>query len=352
MSKNRFSQRRDFLKSASILTLAPAIPMIPGLARASDSQIVVGTWGGDYQRLLQEYIAPIVAKDSISVVYDVGNATARTTKLKAERNARRASMDVAMLGDLDMYDASTAGVLEPTTEAAIPNLANVIDSFKTPYSIPHIFSAMVLVYNTEHFPTAPQSFNELLDPKYKGRVGFSDILYNFNTLFAGLAEGGKGNSFEPGWKFLLKLKENQPRVYPSNEAVAAAFKSGEIWVAPMWKARALQWRDAGLPLAFAIPQEGAIPVTFESAIPSNSRNKDNAFKYLNALLDPSGQVHFAQAMGYAPTIRNANLPPELQARVGFTEAELARIYPYDLKALASQRAASLDFWNKEFKTGL
>lgn len=325
--------------------------MIPGVARASE-QIVVGTWGGDYQRLLQEFIAPIVAKDSINVVYDVGNATARTTKLKAERNARRASMDVAMLGDLDMYDASTADVFEAPTLSAVPNLANVIDSFKTPYSIPHIFSAMVLVYNTEHFSAPPQSFNDFLDPKYKGRVGFSDILYNFNTLFAGLAEGGKGESFDPGWKFLRKLKANQPRVYPSNEAVAAAFKSGEIWVAPMWKARALQWRDAGLPLAFAIPKEGAIPVTFESAIPKNSRSKESAFKYLNALLDPTGQVHFAKAMGYAPTIRNANLPAELQQRVGFTEAELARIHPYNLKALASQRAASLDFWNKEFKTGL
>ena len=351
MSKTRLSQRRDFLKSASALALAPAIPMIPGLAHAADSRIVVGTWGGDYQRLLQEYIAPLVAKDSIEVVYDVGNATARNTKLKAELNSRRGSMDVAMLGDLDMYDVSTTGALESIEASAVPNLANVIESFKTPYSIPHIFSAMVLVYNTEKM-SAPKSFNELLDPKFKGRVGFSDILYNFNTLFAGLAQGGKGDSFEPGWKFLRKLKENQPRVFPSNEAVAAAFKSGEIWVAPMWKARALQWRDAGLPLAFSIPQEGAIPVTFESAIPKNSRQKESASKYLNALLDPSGQVHFAQAMGYAPTIRNANLPPELQARVGFTDAELARIHPYNLQALASQRAASLDFWNKEFKAGL
>lgn len=344
--------RRSFIKKAGGLALAPALPMIPGFAHAADSDLVVGSWGGDYQNLLQKFIDPIVANQGLKVIYDTGNATARNTKLKAERNSRRGSMDVAILGDLDMYDASIVGALEPVSPKNIPNLANVIESFKTPYSIPHIFSAMVLVYNKEKVTTPPKSFNDALDPKYKGRVAFSDILFNFNTLFVGLAEGGKGDSFEPGMRFLKKLQSNQPKVFPSNEAVAAAFKSGEIWIACMWKARALQWRDAGLPLEFVIPEEGAIPVTFEASVPRNSRSKDNAWKYMDALLEPEGQVHFARAMGYAPTVKNAALPPDLQARVGFTEAELARIHPYNLKTLASQRSASLDFWNKEFKAGL
>ncbi|OZI42914.1 ABC transporter substrate-binding protein [Bordetella genomosp. 4] len=344
--------RRGFIKQAAGLAIAPALPLIPGMAHAASSNVVVGTWGGDYQNLLQQFISPIVKAQGVDVVFDTGNATARNTKLKAERNSRRGSMDIALLGDLDMYDASTAGVLEPVTADKIPNLANAIDTFKTPYSIPHIFSAMVLVYNKDLVKTPPRSFKDALDPQYKGRVGFSDILFNFNTLFVGLAEGGDGSSFEPGYAFLKKLKANSPKVFPSNEAVAAAFKSGEIWIACMWKARALQWKEAGLPLDFVIPEEGAIPVTFEAAVPKNSRNKDAAWKYMNALLDPAGQVHFADTMGYAPTVKNASLPPELQASVGFTKEELARIHPYDLKALASHRAASLDFWNKEFKAGL
>lgn len=346
------SNRRSFLKKASGLALAPALPMIPGFASAAESDLIVGTWGGDYQDLLQKFIEPIVSKAGIKVIYDTGLATTRNTKLKADRNSRRGSMDIALLGDLDMYDVSTAGVLEPVTTQLVPNLVNVIDTFKTPYAIPHIFSAMVLVYNKEKLDKPPKSFQDALDPKYKGRTGFSDILFEFNTLFVGLAEGGKGDSFEPGMKFLNKLKANQPKVFPSNEAVAAAFKSGEIWMACMWKARALQWRSAGLPLEFVIPEEGAIPVTFEAAVPKNSRNQESAWKYMNALLDPEGQVHFARTMGYASTVKNASLPADLQARVGFTKAELERIYPYDLKKLESQHAAGLDFWNKKFKAGL
>jgi putative spermidine/putrescine transport system substrate-binding protein len=350
MNRNGLN-RRGFIKAGSGLALAPALSSIPGVAHAA-SDLVVGTWGGDYQDLLQKFIAPTMAKSDVNVIYDVGNQVTRVTKLKAERNSRRGSMDVAMLGDLDMYDTSTADALEPVKANLVPNLANVFPSFKTPYSIPHIFSAMVVVYNKDKIDTPPKSFQDALNAKYKGRVGFSDILFAFNILFAGLSEGGKGDSFDPGMKFFRKLKANEPKVFPSNEAVAAAFKSGEIWMTCMWKARALQWRDAGLPLAFVIPEEGAIPVTFEAAVARNSRNPEAAWKYLNALLEPEGQQQFARAMGYAPTIKNANLPADLQARVGFTEAELTRIHPYDLKKLATQRAAALDAWNKDFKAGL
>lgn len=347
--------RRSFLITASGLALAPALPMIPGMAHAASGNVVVGTWGGDYQNLLQQYISPIVQKQGIDVVFDTGSAVPRVTKLRAERNSRRGSMDVALLGEVDMFDASLSGALASVEENArfLPNLGNVLDQFKTPYSIPHIFSAMTLVFNTEKFPTAPDSIEVMLDPKNKGRVGFSDILYQYNGLFVGAAgSGGRHSSYEPAKKFLDQLKANAPRVYPSNEAVAAAFKSGEIWVAAMWKARALQWRDAGLPLGFVIPKEGTIPVAFEGAVAKNARNAEAGWGYLNSMLDPAGQVNFARGMGYAPTVRNAQLPDDLRQRVSFTDEELKRIYPYDLPKLAEAKANFLDYWTKSFKAGL
>jgi len=338
--------RRGLIKQASALAL------MPSMAYAAASQVIIGTWGGDYQSLLQQFINPRISAQGIEVVFDIANATPRNTKLKAERNSRRGSLDVAMLGELDMYDAHLGGVLESVTAQNVPNLANTIDIFRTPYSIPHIFSALVLVYNTQAVSRPPTSIRDLLAPEYKGKVGLSDILYTVNTLFVGLAEGGKGDSFDPGYAFLNQLKANSPKVFPSNEAVATAFKSGEITLACMWKARALQWQKAGLPLDFVIPEEGAIPVTFEAAVPKNSRNKDAAWAYMNALLEPQGQVHFAKTMGYAPTVRNATLPTDLQATVGFSEAELSRIYPINREALVTYRASNLDFWNKQFKAGL
>lgn len=346
------ARRRRFLTTASGVALAPVLSVVHGSAFAADKDLVVGTWGGDYQNLLQQIIVPIVARKDVGVIFDTGNAVARVTKLRAERNSRRGSMDVALLGEVDMYDAQSAGALEKIDAGKLPNLAHVLESLKTPYSIPHIFSAMTLVYNTEKFPQPPQSLQALLDPANKGRVGLSDILYLYNTVFVGLGAGGDARSFEGGKRFLAKFKANTPRIYPSNEAVATALKSGEIWMACMWKARALQWRDGGLPVGFVIPQEGTIPVSFEAAVARNSRNKDAAWVFLNAMLEPEGQEGFARKMGYAPTIGNASLPADLQSRVGFTPAEIKSLNPYDQKALTESKADMLEFWNKEFKAGL
>lgn len=342
--------RRGFINAASGLALAPALGSLPNVARAADGELVVGTWGGDYQNLLQQLINPIVEKQGVKVIYETGNAVGRVTKLRAEKDSRRGSMDVALLGEVDMYDAERQGTLEPLNAAKLPNLAHAIPALKTPYSIPHIFSAMALVYNTGKFPTPPDSLEVLLDPKWKGQVGFSDILYLYNAVFVGLGAGGDTKSFEGGKRFLKKLKANAPRIYPSNEAVAAAFKSGEIAIACMWKARALQWQLSGLPLGFSIPKEGSIPVSFEAGVAKNSRNKDAAWEYLNAMLNPKGQIGFAAKMGYAPTVTNAALPDDLK-RVGFTDAEVKLLKGYDLKGLTEGKPDVLEFWNKEFKAG-
>jgi putative spermidine/putrescine transport system substrate-binding protein len=344
------SRRRTLLQGAAGAALIPALGLTSREARANDNQVIVGTWGGDYQNLLQKIVNP--QAKGLEIIYDTGNAVARTTKVRAEAKSRRGSMDVALLADLDMYELSVAGVLEPITNQQVPRKGEVFEPLLTPYSIPHIFSAMVLVYDTTKFKTPPRSFSQALDPALKGRVGFSDIIFNFNVLFAGLSNGGNTSSFDAGMKQLMKLKANGPKVFPSNEAVAAALKSGEIWMTCMWKARALQWQKSGLPLGFVIPDEGAVPVTFEAAVPKNARNKKAAYDYMGAMLAPQGQVEFADAMGYAPTVRDAKMSAELAARVAFTPDELKRLRALDLKELLAQKAQVLDFWNKDFKTGL
>lgn len=351
----RVTNRRRFLKTVSGLLLAPALEIDARIARAAEAcpDVVVGTWGGDYLNLLEQNIGkPIIETKGGKVTYDSADQIGRMTKLRAEKTSRHGTLDVACLADLDMYDVNRSGVLEPVDLKLVPNFANTIDALRHPYSAPHIFSAMVIVYNPEKFSAKPDSFAAALDPKLKGRVGFSDILYNFNVVLSSLAAGHGDGDMAGGVGFLRELRKNQPKVYPSNEAVASALKSGDIWFTCMWKARALQWKKAGVPVEFAFPKEGGVPVTFEAAVPRNAPSKSCAFGYLNAMLDARAQIGFAETMGYAPTVRNANLPPSLQQSVGFTPAELDRMVKLDYARFTADKPALLDFWNKEFKAGL
>ena len=321
-----------------------------GTARAEESSIVVGTWGGDYGNLLQQFVdKPLMNPQGIEVSQDIASNDPRRTKLLAERGSRRGSMDVACINNIDTFLLDRAGVLERVDEAAVPRMSAVLPVFRKPDTVPHIYSALAVVYNPDKIATPPKSFADVLDPKYKGRASMVDIQYIYNILAVNLGVGGTMGDVKPGMKALMDWKTTAPRLYPSNEALAEGFKSGETWISLMWIARGFMWKSAGIPVAWSVPEEGSIPVLFEAGVPKNSRAKDPAMKYLNAMLDPAAQAGFAQKMGYVPTVKDATLPGDLAAQIGLTDKQQSRLHDLDYAYLQEQQVPIVDFWEKQFK---
>jgi putative spermidine/putrescine transport system substrate-binding protein len=54
----------------------------------------------------------------------------------------------------------------------------------------------------------------------------------------------------------MEAKKAGVRVYPTNEAFAQALKNEEIGIGIMWKARVVQWQNAGISVQSAAPSEG------------------------------------------------------------------------------------------------
>ena len=69
---------------------------------------------------------------------------------------------------------SLSGALETIDEAKLPNLKNAVATLRKPYSVPHIYSGMVLVYNPNH--AQPKAFADLWSDKYRGKVGVVALL--------------------------------------------------------------------------------------------------------------------------------------------------------------------------------
>lgn len=317
---------------------------------AAGGQCTVGTWGGDYQDLLIANIdTPLVKPQGIEVLYDVAVAPPRKTKLIAERASRRGSMDVACLSDVDMFEMAQLNLFETIDATRVPNTANVVPALAKPYAIPHIYSGQVILYNPDKVSAPPKSYADLWDPKYRNRVGFADGLYLQVFSSAALVGGGSMSNFEPGKAKLKELRELGARVYPSNEALAVALKGEEVWLTIMWLARGFMWKKGGINITHAVPVEGAQPIVFDMAVPKNARNKDAAYAWLNASLDPKAQVAFADKMGYVNTVTNATLPPELQAQIGFTPEQQANFRKPDYEYIAKNNSQLLDWWNREFK---
>jgi putative spermidine/putrescine transport system substrate-binding protein len=339
--------RRHFLNlSAGAAALASNMP----IARADAGQVVVGTWGGDYGQLLSDLIdKPLLGPKGIEVLQDVANGDPRKTKLLAERESRRGSMDVACLSDVDDYLVASMNTFENVDAAKVPRLDKVFPALRSETAIPHIYSAQVILYNTDRVKVPPVAYADLWDPKWKGRVGLADILWSANTLAAALAGGGGVSNLDPAEKKLMEWRSLDVKIYPSNETLAAALKSEEVWLTVMWLARGFMWKKSGIPLSHVIPREGASSIVFEASVPRNARNKDGGFTYLNAMLDPKAQIAFADKMGYVPTVSDAVLPEDIAKQVALTEEERAKLLKPDYKYYAERSQRTLDFWNKQFK---
>ncbi|MQB04783.1 ABC transporter substrate-binding protein [Agrobacterium tumefaciens] len=337
--------RRAFgaLSASALLSSA-----LPGLAQAR-GRVIVGTWGGDYQSLQQANIVDTVLKDSgLQVVFDPAAETVRKSKILAERRLPRGTMDVACLTRQGTYEMYANGALEELDETKIPNLAKVHPFLRTKYSVPHMYTGRVILYNPKEVNPAPSSYADLWDPKYAGRVGVIDIQYQNTIESAAMIAGGGPSNVEPGKGKLLELKKQGVKIYPTNEAMAQALKSGEVVMCIMWNARGFMWKNAGIDVDVAIPKEGLALYISDVGVPKNAPNKEAAFAYLNAMLDERPQAAFAEKMGYAPPNSTVTLDPALAAVIDY-KPDQQFVQP-DLEYMAKVDASLQSWWEKDFKS--
>ena len=348
MNRNGKLSRRDAL---GLGLGAIALPAIGGReARAEGGRVVVGTWGGDYARLLTKNIEdPILKPKGYEVAQDQAGDAPRRTKMVAEKRLPRGTTDIQGLSASNMYEMNEAGVCETLDYSKLSNAGNIIPAMKYPYGVGHIYSGKVVVYNPKLVNPAPKAFKDAFDPKHGNKIGIIDIQYQYVMVAAALAAGGKVGDIEPGKAVLMEAKKAGARVYPTNEAFAQALKTEEISIGIMWKARAVQWQNAGISVESAAPAEGAPMYVSGFVIPKNAPNKDGGYAYMNAMLEKSAQENFAIDMGYNPTVTGATVAPDLQKRIGFTPEEQARLVDLDYGYLAKNDSAMKEWWDKVFK---
>src|SRR5262249_24973037 len=186
-------------------------------------------------------------------------------------------------------------------------------------------------------------------PKYAGHVGIIDIQYQTTIQSAAMISGGSFTDYEPGKAKLMELKKIGFKMMPTNEALAQAIKTEDGWMCIMRKARPCTRQNGGVHVEIADPKEGVVTYISDFTIPKNAPNKEGAYAFLNAMLDPKPQEGFIEDMGYNPTVDDVELTTAMAKRVGFTEEEKKQLLVEDSDYLAKNDAQLKEWWDKEFK---
>jgi len=345
-----FASRRQLIKGGAS-ALGIGLAGLPLAARAqAKGKVVVGTWGGDYARLLNKNIEqPILIKNGWEVIQDQAGDPERRSKMLAERRLPRGSTDIQGLSALNMFQMHDTGVIDGIDYGKLKNAPNLLPAMKYPYGVGHIYSGKVGVFSPKIMASAPKSYKDIFDPKHGNKLGIIDIQYQYTLVCAALAAGGKVNELEGGKKLLLECKKAGARIYPTNEAFAQGLKTEEFGVGVMWKARVVQWQNAGISVEAIVPGEGALAYVSGFVIPKNAPNKAGSYAYLDAMLEKSAQEAFAVDMGYNPTVNNAVVAPELNKRIGFSPQEVEALVDLDYAYMTANDVALKEWWDKELK---
>ena len=132
--------RRGLLATAA----ATALP----IAARAEERCVVGTWGGDYARLLRRTSTiPILKPAGITVIQESATKRRASPKWCAQKMLPHGTLDIACLGALNGYRAGRSRPGRATRATKVPNLKHVLPNAASDCFVPHIYSAQVLVYN-------------------------------------------------------------------------------------------------------------------------------------------------------------------------------------------------------------
>jgi putative spermidine/putrescine transport system substrate-binding protein len=338
-------RRRTLLASLGMAAL-PATPRgtVAQAQRLRGRELVATAFGGPSQDLIQRLVFDWLSRET-------GARTSQTPLLSAQGFARMRAEAQSPQIDLFMFSggqerpAKADGLTQPIPDA--PHSAAVPADLRDPerHWIAWGLVTEGILYRTDRVPEPPRSYRDFFRPEFEGHIAFPHVTNGYGTDFlvmlARIFGGGESN-IGPGLEAMRRIAA-RATIFRAAAEVQTLFANGDIWIMPYDGASAMRSAAMGLPVAYAVPEEGAPFVLLVGCVARRSRNADIASAVLDRHLDTEVQEAIAREIGWAPTNTRTALPQEVARFMARTD-QLARL---DRGAINASRAAWTERWNRE-----
>jgi spermidine/putrescine-binding protein len=327
--------------SLAFAALAPA-------ARAE--QLVVATFGGVFADDTKTCnIAPFEQATGAKVVTQLGNSVQHAAAIRAM--GAHPTYDVAYMDNSLATQLNNEGLLTPID---VTKLTSYPDLDKTAFGpgnsyVAFEISATAITYNPKLVNPPPTSWNDLFDPKYKGRIALGDITGTSGSQFlmaVNKMRGGTPENMDPGFAALKELAGSSVTFYTQADQLVSLFQRGDIVMAPWYPDRTGAQIDKGLDLAVAYPKEGAVGIKPVLVIPKGAPDLDLALKYVDQVLSTSGQSCFSERQYAAPVNMKVSLSEKIKKIVA-TGDDYKNLYFPDPQVVASHLVEWTHRWQRE-----
>jgi len=226
--------------------------------------------------------------------------------------AKEGTYDLVFPSDYMVEIMISRGLIQKLDKDKIENIGNINPNFlgldydfHNDYAIPFIAASTVIAVNREVITDKIDSYNDLLNPKYKGEI----VLIDDQRIIIGmalLANGFEMNStsdyeLEVAKEWLLKLKRNL-KAYDSDSPKNFLI-SEEASIAVLWNAEGALASMEKENIENIFPVEGVALSIDNFVIPKGAKNIEELYEFIDYILRPDVMKKIIESYPY----KNVNL---------------------------------------------
>ncbi|MBP2170572.1 putrescine transport system substrate-binding protein [Erwinia toletana] len=344
-----FNQRKKWLSAV----VAGALMAVSAGTMAEQKTLHVYNWS-DY--IAPDTVANFEKQSGIKVVYDVFDSN---EVLEGKLMAGSTGYDVVVPSSSFLARQLESGVFQPLDRSKLPNYKNLDPELMkkleqhdpgNKYAIPYLWATTGIGYNVEKVKAAlgkdapVNSWDLVLKPENLEKlkscgVSFLDAPEEiFATVLNYLGKDPNSSDAKDysgaATDLLLKLRPSI-RYFHSSQYIND-LANGNTCVAIGWAGDILQAKDRaieaknGVDIAYSIPKEGALAFFDMLAIPKDAKNVDEAYQFINYLMEPKVIAEISNKMFYASG-NKASVPlveADVRNNPGIypTEAAMAKLF--------------------------
>ena len=310
---------------ATAFLAAGALTAVSAIA-AQAEELRILTWEGYADdQWVQEFEKATGAKVKVSYTGSVDEIFAKM------EGSKGTDYDVIAIETSSYKRLYEQKLIQPLDLSKLPNYQNLAPVFQKidaihfdgkPYAAPYAWGSLPLIYDKKVFPTPPDSWNVLWDPKYGGHVLVMDDANNEISNMA-LVLGYKDpfnltdEQFDAVKRKLIEQKSTVLSYYAGFDDGISIFAQNEgALMFSMGEPQVQMLQKKGVDAGMTIPKEGAIGWIDCWTISSAAKNVDLAHKWINFMLDKRIGNYISTKTGYGNTT-----DPDANAAIGLTYAD-------------------------------
>lgn len=323
------------------LMIVLAVLVFPAASLAAGTTLnAYSIWPENWARPMFEEFEKATGIHVNFVRFSSGEALVRVV---AEKN--NPQVDVLFGGPVETH---SAGIKEGVFEPYKPPSYDVLEArFKDPqgYWVGIADDPLVFMSNKKFLAekglNPPASWNDLLDPAYKGMIQMADARTSgtaVTRVFSILEVNGRDEA--KAFEYMKKLRANVQVYTKSGGGGTIPVGLGQAGAGIFFIVDALKTQQEGYDVAVSFPKEGIGTSTEAIALIKGARNPEAAKKLIDWAASPAMQNLFAKyKINFLPAHPDVQVEPSLAAVL-----QGANIFPIDSAWAGENRKRIVEMW--------